>query len=74
MFWMDPEGAKIGGSYLWNNEVDLPYPMLAIVEATSRRIMMIPHPSYHHEQSTISFIHYLIGSYQSLSIGIDILR
>ena len=43
-FWLDPEGAKIGGSYLWHNEVDLTYPMLDIVEATSRRIIIIPHP------------------------------
>ena len=41
---MDPEGRKNGGSYLWNNEVKLPYPMLDIVEYNSRRIMMIPHP------------------------------
>ena len=41
---MDPEGAIIGGSYLWHNEVDLPYPMIDIVEDTLRILMMILNP------------------------------
>ena len=35
---------KLGGSYPLHNYFGLPYPILDIVDSTSRIIMIIPHP------------------------------
>ena len=44
IFWLDPEGAQIGGSCLSYNNVDLPYYIFDIFNAIYRRIMIILHP------------------------------
>ena len=72
MFYLDPEGAKIGGNCLSHTEVDLTDPMIDIVGSIYRRIMMILHPTPK-TSNRLCVSCSLIGRYKSLRVSIGTL-